>query len=273
MVFIPQYQATNLDRFFVLRNCCEGSQQSQAGYSFKPFSTFQAAGWIRAQLLTRYRDSSRANDHQATQQVGVRGQFHTLTLAIGNSRRVPVTSHDAEHCFQSRIDRKSFHNKVSLSKCVFDIVESSFLPVCNVIFKIRAHGLLTEKQMTHPNRPILKGMWIAFTEYLISRSTSFRLAVLLLMQVAPGQAYARFGVICRILGGFPVERVDHEYLLPSFAWTAASLSGTEGSHRQRSRCGLLPLPVLLSVSAKYEGPHFKILSPAFLRGKINLCCR
>lgn len=68
----------NFDRLLVPRNCCEGGQQSQTGYSFKLFSTFQAAGRIHAQLVTRYRGSNRANDHQAAQQVGVRRRFHTL---------------------------------------------------------------------------------------------------------------------------------------------------------------------------------------------------
>lgn len=109
--------------------------------------------------------------------------------------------------------------------------------------------LLSQHRMTHPIRPILKGILDCIYG---APDLTLHLAVLLLMQVAPGQAYARFGVICRILGGLPAERVDHEHLLPSFAWTAASLFGAEGSHRQRSRCCFLPFPLLLSVSVEYQ---------------------
>jgi len=68
-------------------------------------------------------------------------------------------------------------------------------------------------------------------------------------QVALGQAHARSCVFRDVLGGFSARHSDHKCVLVVFAGTAASFFGAQGSHWKRPRRSLLPLPVLLSVSA------------------------
>lgn len=69
-------------------------------------------------------------------------------------------------------------------------------------------------------------------------------------QIAPGWARPVHPVTYSILWGVPVERARHDHVLAVFAWASSSLSCAEGSDGQHSRRRLLPLPVLLSVSAE-----------------------
>lgn len=90
-------------------------------------------------------------------------------------------------------------------------------------------------------------------------------------QVALGGAYARSGVLCRFFWGVSAERCDHEHVLAVFAGTAASFSGSQRSDRQRSRGGLLPLPLRLPVSTKYGGRAIGFIRCWCLGVRISFC--
>lgn len=69
-------------------------------------------------------------------------------------------------------------------------------------------------------------------------------------QVAPGWALSGGALVCSSFWGVPLERIYHEHVLALFAWASGSFTCAEGSNRQHSRRDLLPLPILLPVSAE-----------------------
>ena len=68
-------------------------------------------------------------------------------------------------------------------------------------------------------------------------------------QVAPGWALSGRAFVSSSFWGVPLECARHEHVLAVFAWASGSFSCAKGSDGQHSRRGLLPLPLLLPVSA------------------------